>query len=726
MLRAVTGRRLITGMKISNSYLMVQSAAINMAVIFCLVLALPLTGTAAELPRTGQRTCFDQTGQSIDHTDSGQDGDLQTGSIWPEPRFIDNGDGTVTDQLTGLMWMFDGRSLGKMSWQAAMQGGALLQSATKEPDNRIPGLKAEYADWFLPDIRQLETLFNGEEPYLHNWLNSWGFKNIQADSYWSATVSPNPYTAWIFRFNSGVAEQAAKIDKGFVLLARQAAPAAAADNQNGDDSTIAATGRFIDNGDGTITDTTTALMWLQDASCLGTADWQAGFTKLKSYNSNQAAYKCGANSYTDWHVPNRHELRSLIDHNTDLPALPASHPFTNVQPDYWTATTAAANPSQAYKIFMGSGELQVGNKETQQHIWPVRPAGQQAPGERLADQTQPPVYTRIHAMFRPSGDRIKVSWPAVRFADQGDGTLIDNRSGLMWLKDAQCLGKRQWPETAQTIERLNQYPHRVGCKEYTKAYDDWQLPDLTTLAELTEGAEPATPADWLTQQGATAVPARDYWSVTENPLNLYYAWAINFKEGTPRNYAKKFPLFVWPVRMLDNKGWVHPKPLLTVNNQKNSLRIMQGDSFTLAAAIADIDNVMKADFKIWYEAPDSSQWWLSSSGTWEPEEKVLHHGNLFPLEAYPVFSGRTTEMATGYYTMHFDISILLDPDDTLPLFPTTFSTTFALYIDTGMIDQIKVLWNPQKDNYIGKTPLGFFPQLPPNQKKINKNKRRSK
>ena len=689
---------------------MLNVAVKNIVVVLCLFIMFPLTGAAAELPRTGQRTCFDQSGKGIDHTGTGQDGDLQNGKIWPEPRFIDNGDGTVTDQLTGLMWMSDGQYLGKMSWQAAMKGGELLKS--KKPSDRTLDLKSEYSDWFLPDIRQLEALFNGEEPHLHNWLNSWGFKNIQSGSYWSTTVSPNPYTAWIFRFDSGVAEQVPRVESAFVLLARYASPPDAG-TKSADNSAAQAKSRFIDNGDGTVTDTSTSLMWLQDAACIGTADWQSSFTKLKSYNSNQASSNCGAkhNPYSDWNLPNRHELRSLIDHGTDLPALPASHPFSNVQPNYWTSTTAAFNSSHAYAIFMGTGELQVSNKETSQYIWPVRLAEKQAPRERITDQTQKPVYTKIHSLFRSSGERIRISWPAVRFADQGDGTLLDNKSGLMWLKDSQCLGKRKWPETSQVVERLNKYPHRVGCKEYTKTYEDWELPDLTTLVELTDGAS-GVPADWLNKQGATNVAARDYWSTTENPLNIYYAWALNLKQGTPRNYSKTFPLFVWPVRrMTENKGWVHPKPLLTVNNRENSLKIMQGDSITIAAAISEIDNVMKADFKIWYEAPDKSKWWLSSNGTWEAEEKVLYHGNLFPLAEYPVFSGGTTEMATGFYTLHFDISVLLEKDDLLPLFPTTFSSTFSLSIDPGMIDQIKVLWHHEKDNF-KETPIGFFPQLP--------------
>jgi hypothetical protein len=53
---------------------------------------------------SGLRAAVWKTGQSISHA-PGDDGDLQTGLAWPSPRFTDHGDGTVTDNLTGLMWL---------------------------------------------------------------------------------------------------------------------------------------------------------------------------------------------------------------------------------------------------------------------------------------------------------------------------------------------------------------------------------------------------------------------------------------------------------------------------------------------------------------------------------------------------------------------------------------------------------------------------------------------
>ena len=66
------------------------------------------SGGTVRLPRTGQTTCYDTAGLPIDCFGTGQDGMYQAGTAWPLVRFIDNGDETVTDTLTGLMWVRDG------------------------------------------------------------------------------------------------------------------------------------------------------------------------------------------------------------------------------------------------------------------------------------------------------------------------------------------------------------------------------------------------------------------------------------------------------------------------------------------------------------------------------------------------------------------------------------------------------------------------------------------
>ena len=66
------------------------------------------TTSATNIPKTGQTLIYA----------SGDDGNIQAGVEWPAQRFTDNGDGTVTDSLTGLMWLKDGGCM-KAKWKSA-------------------------------------------------------------------------------------------------------------------------------------------------------------------------------------------------------------------------------------------------------------------------------------------------------------------------------------------------------------------------------------------------------------------------------------------------------------------------------------------------------------------------------------------------------------------------------------------------------------------------------
>ena len=61
----------------------------------------------APVEKTWQTICYDDNGFVIPCDNTGQDGEYQKGVVWPAPRFTDNEDGTITDNLTGLMWLKD-------------------------------------------------------------------------------------------------------------------------------------------------------------------------------------------------------------------------------------------------------------------------------------------------------------------------------------------------------------------------------------------------------------------------------------------------------------------------------------------------------------------------------------------------------------------------------------------------------------------------------------------
>ena len=130
------------------------------------------------------------------------------GVAWPNPRFKDNDDGTVTDHLTGLMWLKDALCLAplKENWNGAKSQVDELNSGT---DLSCAGYTAAtYDDWRLPTVRELQSLihygfFNPAIPNTAGtgqWSENQPFSGVQSSSvngYWSATTRAGaPTLAW--------------------------------------------------------------------------------------------------------------------------------------------------------------------------------------------------------------------------------------------------------------------------------------------------------------------------------------------------------------------------------------------------------------------------------------------------------------------------------------------------------------------------------------------------
>jgi hypothetical protein len=110
---------------------------------------------AAPLSQTGQTRCFDAVApyQEIPCAGTGQDGEFQAGIPIPDPRFTDNGDGTVTDRLTGVTWLQNVNCFGELSWAAALAAAnSLADGQCGLSDGSEPG------DWGLPNIKQQLSL----------------------------------------------------------------------------------------------------------------------------------------------------------------------------------------------------------------------------------------------------------------------------------------------------------------------------------------------------------------------------------------------------------------------------------------------------------------------------------------------------------------------------------------------------------------------------------------
>ena len=111
------------------------------------------------IPETGQTDCFSDSGIPIQCAGSGQDGETQNGVPWPDPRLVDNGDGTVKDELTGLTWLKDAECLGEfVQWEEAL--GKLDDLSTGTDFSCIDYTPGSFDDWRLPTITEQLSLFD--------------------------------------------------------------------------------------------------------------------------------------------------------------------------------------------------------------------------------------------------------------------------------------------------------------------------------------------------------------------------------------------------------------------------------------------------------------------------------------------------------------------------------------------------------------------------------------
>ena len=147
--------------------------------------------------------------------------------------------------------------------------------------------------------------------------------------------------------------------------------------------------RFTVNGDGTVKDNLTGLIWLQDANCDGVMAWSNALDQANELfdgcsDCGGTDEDCGLSddsSAGDWRLPNIKELQSLIDFSENNPVLPSGHPFTDVQSsEYWSSSTNANDTVNAWRVFISDGATVSDDKSIGYYVWPVRDATDEEEG----------------------------------------------------------------------------------------------------------------------------------------------------------------------------------------------------------------------------------------------------------------------------------------------------------------------------------------------------------
>jgi len=121
-------------------------------------------------------------------------------------------------------------------------------------------------------------------------------------------------------------------------------------------------GDYTPHGDGTVTDNATGLMWQQDGSAI--RNWEGALSYCQ---------EGGWANHTDWRLPNIKELESIVDDTQLNPAIDRiAFPNTPASSWYWSSTTYANNPNNAWNVNFNNGNVNNNDKNNNNYVRCVR------------------------------------------------------------------------------------------------------------------------------------------------------------------------------------------------------------------------------------------------------------------------------------------------------------------------------------------------------------------
>ncbi|RKZ54045.1 MAG: hypothetical protein DRR16_06150 [Candidatus Parabeggiatoa sp. nov. 3] len=139
-----------------------------------------------------------------------------------------------------------------------------------------------------------------------------------------------------------------------------------------------------------------------------------------------------------------------------------------------------------------------------------------------------------------------------RYIDNGDGTVTDNRTGLIWLKNANCFGKHNWESAMQRVAQLAD--GQCGLSDGSKP-NDWRLPTKEEWKSMIDRkyrspvlSNAAGTDQWKEGDAFSRLYASFYWSSSTREFVTNFAWFVLLSNGCVNFVVKSNAYYVWPVR----------------------------------------------------------------------------------------------------------------------------------------------------------------------------------
>ena len=431
------------------------------------------TSLTSPIPDTGQTSCYDANGSQISCPTAsesffGQDANYEGLT----PSFQNNNDGTITDLNTGLMWQQTADTDGSGTIDASDK---LTYDAAVAAANALA--LGGYNDWRLPTITELYSLidFSGTDPSGYSGTDTSGLTPFIDTDYFdfgygdtgageriidAQYASSTKYVSTTMNGDEtlfGVNFADGRI-KGYGL------------SLHGSDKTFYVmfvrgntaydSNDLTDNGNGTISDNATGLMWQQDDSGTG-YNWSEALTYCETLSTG---------GYDDWRLPNVKELQSVVDygrspdttHSAAIDPLFNATQITNEAGNadyaaYWSSTTHANMNSGANSAYVNFGR----SMGTMNGSWlDVHGAGAQRSDPKTGD---PADYPTGHG---PQGDAIRI-YNTVRCVRNGDvttnsGGVVTTNSTVVTTNQVPPSGEQAAPNAQPPSNDQTQPPANEG------------------------------------------------------------------------------------------------------------------------------------------------------------------------------------------------------------------------------------------------------------------------
>lgn len=251
------------------------------------------------------------------------------------PSYTDNRDGTVADNVTGLMWQ-QKADKGKYNWESATDSCGSLSLAG-------------HSDWRLPTSMELMSIVHYgkstpavDTKYFHNVEGSWWWT--------SSTLASNSNKAYdVIFYRHGYIDLWDKSDESYFRCVRGG-------NNSANQDSMAE--RFTDNGDTTVTDNYVGLMWQQGET--SSMAWEPAL--MYCNNLKQAGHN-------DWRLPNVKTLQSLVDSSKYGPVIDTTYfPETYSSLSYWTSTSDQERPKRGWTVNFDKGKVQYKEKSRAYYV----------------------------------------------------------------------------------------------------------------------------------------------------------------------------------------------------------------------------------------------------------------------------------------------------------------------------------------------------------------------